>query len=72
MENLTATVTADADGFLVTLPVLSLRCARFRLPAGATYEDLASEAERMALERWTGGIMFRLALPVGDCGEGHE
>ncbi len=73
MEDLQVRVAADADGLLVTLPVLSLagRCARFRLPHGATYADLAAEAERMALERWEGGIMYRLALPVGDCGDAH-
>lgn len=70
MEELRASVTADDEGLLVTLPVLALagRCARFRLPAGSTYGDLAQEADRLALERWPGGIMYRLALPVGDCG----
>lgn len=70
MENLSVSVVADDDGLLVTLPVLALDqgCDRFRLPAGSTYGDLAREAERMALERWEGGIQWRLALPVGDCG----
>lgn len=70
MEKLSVSVMADGDGLLVTLPVAALAHGRerFRLPAGATYGDLAAEAERMALERWEGGIMWRLALPVGDCG----
>lgn len=73
MEGLQVRVEADADGLLVTLPVLALagRCARFRLPHGATYADLAAEAERIALEQWPGGVMYRLELPVGDCGDVH-
>lgn len=70
MENLSVSVVADDDGLLVTLPVLALECGQFRLPPGATYADLAAEAERMALERWEGGIQWRLALPVGDCAHG--
>lgn len=70
MEDLHVSVEFDANGLLVTLPVLALagRCARFRLPAGATYADLAAEAERLAQERWPGGIQYRMALPIGDCG----
>ncbi|MGE4442728.1 MAG: hypothetical protein AB7D27_14745 [Desulfomicrobium sp.] len=73
MENLCVSVVADDGGLLVTLPVLALagRCARFRLPHGATYADLAREAERMVLEQWPEGVMYRLALPAGDCGEVH-
>jgi hypothetical protein len=71
MQNLNVSVEKDAAGLLVTIVCVDAARAhfrRFRRPHGTTYAALAREAERMALERWSGGIMFRLALPLGDCG----
>jgi hypothetical protein len=64
-------VERDVDGLLVTMGVIDYAAAhfrRFRRPAGTSRAEIVREAERMALERWPGGIMFRLALPLGDCG----
>ncbi len=67
-------VEQDDDGLLVTMVVVDKALAmfrRFRRPVGTTYAAVCQDAERMALERWPGGIQYRLALPVGDCGEIH-
>lgn len=71
MNNLRVSVRKDETGLLVTMSVITLAAAhfrRFRPPDGATWEDMAREAERMALERWPGETSFRLPLPMGDCG----
>ena len=71
MQTLNVSVQKDEAGLLVTMSVITRAAAhfrRFRPPEGATWEDMAREAERMALERWPGGIQYRLALPIGDCG----
>ena len=71
MQNLNMSIRRDDAGLLVTLSVISVSHAhfrRFRPPDGATWEDMAREAERMALERWPGETSYRLALPMGDCG----
>lgn len=71
MQKLNVTVKKDADGILVTMSVITLAAAhfrRFRPPSGATWEDVAREAERMALQRWPGETQYKLCLPLGDCG----
>lgn len=71
MQTLNVSVEKDAAGLLVTIVCVDRAAAhfrRFRRPTGTAYEDLAHEAARMAMERWPGGIMWRLALPLGDCG----
>ena len=71
MQKLSVSVCSDDDGLLITLVCVDRAAAhfrRFRRPAGTTYAELAAEAERMALERWPGGIQYRLPLPIGDCG----
>lgn len=64
-------VERDDDGLLVTMVVVDKALAmfrRFRRPDGTTYAEVCQDAERMALERWPGGIQYRMPLPVGDCG----
>ncbi|MGE4537632.1 MAG: hypothetical protein AB7D37_11170 [Desulfovibrio sp.] len=71
MQTLNVSVQRDDDGLLITLVCVDRAAAhfrRFRRPTGTTYEALCAEAERMALERWPGGIMWRMALPIEDCG----
>lgn len=71
MQTLNVSVQKDDSGLLVTIVCVDAAAAHFRSfrrPTGTTYADLCHEAERMALERWPGGIMWRLALPLGDCG----
>lgn len=72
MQNLSISLSRTKSGaLLVTMAVISMSAAHFRSfhPApGMTWEDMAREAERMALERWPGGIQYRLALPMEDCG----
>lgn len=65
MQNLNVTIRQDESGLLVTMSVITLAAChfrRFRPPDGATWEDMAREAERMALERWPGPTQYRLAL----------
>lgn len=72
MQNLNVTVKkARAGHLVVTLSVITSALAhfrRFRPPEGATWEGMAREAERMALERWPGETSYRMMLPMGDCG----
>ena len=41
---------------------------KFRPGDGDSLQKMKEDAERMALERWPGGIQYRLALPMEDCG----
>jgi hypothetical protein len=69
MNNLRVSVRKDEAGLLVTMSVITLAAIhfrRFRPPDGATWEDVAREAERMALQRWPGETQYRLPLPMGD------
>lgn len=71
MQNLNVSVKRDNEGLLVTMSVITRSAAhfrRFRPPDGYTLEDIAFQAERMALQRWPGETQYRLALPLGDCG----
>ena len=72
MQNLNVTVRrARAGHLVVTMSVITRAAAhfrRFRPAPGMTWEDMAREAERMALERWPGETSYRLPLPLGDCG----
>lgn len=71
MQTLHVSVCKDGEGLLVTLVCVTRAMAHFRKfkrPSGTTYADLCQEAERMALERWPGGIQYRLPLPIGDNG----
>lgn len=71
MQMLNVSVRRDEAGLLVTMSVITRAAAhfrRFRPPEGATWEDMAREAERLALERWPGETSYRLPLPMGDCG----
>ncbi|EHJ49546.1 hypothetical protein DFW101_3550 [Solidesulfovibrio carbinoliphilus subsp. oakridgensis] len=71
MQTLNVSVEKDAAGLLVTIVCVDRAAAhfrRFRRPTGTSRAEIVREAERMALERWPGGIMWRLALPLGDCG----
>ena len=71
MQMLRVSVRRDEAGLLVTMSVITSALAhfrRFRPPEGATWEDMAREAERMALERWPGETSYRMMLPLGDCG----
>lgn len=71
MQILNVSVEKDDAGLLITIVCVDAAAAhfrRFRRPTGTTYADLCQEAERMALERWPGGIQYRLALPMEDCG----
>lgn len=76
MQNLNVTVRRASVGHLVvTLSVITsalVHFRRFRPTEGATWEDMAREAERMALERWPGETSFRLPLPLGDCGRAGD
>ncbi len=75
MQSLNVTVKKTRAGDLVvTLSVITRAAAhfrRFRPAPGMTWEDMAREAERMALERWPGETSFRMMLPLGDCGGGN-
>ena len=74
MQTLNVSVRRDEAGLLVTMSVITSALAhfrRFRPPEGATWEDMAREAERMALERWPGETSYRMMLPMGDCGGGN-
>ena len=72
MQNLNVTVRrAQAGHLVVTMSVITHAAIHFRSfrPAeGATWADMAREAERMALDRWPGETSYRLYLPLGDCG----
>ncbi|MHC1788276.1 hypothetical protein [Solidesulfovibrio sp.] len=72
MQNLNVSIRrARAGHLVVTMPVITaaaIHFRRFRPPAGTTWEDMAREAERMALERWPGETSYRMMLPTGDCG----
>ena len=71
MQRLNVSIRQDKSGLLVTMSVITLAAIhfrRFRPPDDATWEDVAREAERMALQRWPGETQYRLPLPMG---EGH-
>lgn len=61
---------ADATT-IVLLRVTQAHAARwrkFRPKDGDSLQKMKEGAERMALERWPGGIQYRFALPMEDCG----
>jgi len=63
------TIERDATGLLLTMPIIALAMQRERgYLAGVASADI----NRMTLERWDGGILWRVALPVGDCGHVPE
>ena len=71
MQKLNVTIKKDDAGLLVTMSVITLAACHFRSfrpPDGATWADMAREAERMALARWPGETQYKLCLPLGDCG----
>ena len=71
MQMLRVSVRRDEAGLLVTMSVITLAACHFRSfrpSPGMTWEDMAREAERMALDRWPGETSYKLALPLGDCG----
>ena len=71
MQRLNVSIRQDKSGLLVTMSVITLAAAhfrRFRPTPGMTWEDVAREAERMALARWPGETQYKLMLPMGDCG----
>ena len=69
METMDVIIEMDAAGLLLTMPIIALAMQHER----GYLAGLASDAiNRMALERWDGGILWRVALPVGDCGHVPE
>ena len=71
MQMLRVSVRRDEAGLLVTMSVITRAAIHFRSfrPAdGATWADMAREAERMTLDRWPGETSYLMMLPLGDCG----
>ena len=71
MQKLNVTIKKDEAGLLVTMSVITLATIHFRSfrpPDGYTWEEIAFQAERMALARWPGETQYKLCLPLGDCG----